>query len=235
MIPQLYIPSGRATFTYIKNIILYIPHYAYRGCVRHTKHRTDDDAGSAVRHAELNNIIYIMSCVQLFIVRKRREIRFGSHSRTHTHTHTLFSSSVVKFKNLPLGPSLDQNTRIFVTTVEINPRDCFLILLARNLHPTLSPRRPRRVCDDIGRIVGRFKNPRCPRAVVHPFSKYAEIDVIILCTYYNTTCSRINIILYMILCVRSLNIIYLRITKRTAVFLTAEICSRVIGLDIKNI
>jgi len=34
------LPSGPATFTYTIKYYL-IPHYVYRGCVRHTKHRTD--------------------------------------------------------------------------------------------------------------------------------------------------------------------------------------------------
>lgn len=115
--------------------------------------------------------------------RPRKSIRIHSSSEiarfdsglvwTHTLTQAIFPSSVVKFKTPLLGLSLDPRARIChdrrdkSTRLFFNPR--------RLLRVVTLPSAPPTVVSTL--FVERFKNPRYPRAVVHPFSKYAEIDV----------------------------------------------------------
>jgi len=142
-------PSGRATFTYYYHRIC-IPVHVYRG------YRPSH------RHAEYT-LYHVCVCVCVCTYSSsssERAARFDSAlRRTHTHTHEMCPSSVVKFKTLPLGPSLRSTARICHDRRDKSPR-----LFFNPLPPDMySP--PTLVCVDIVRIhvAGRFKNPRYPR------------------------------------------------------------------------
>jgi len=164
------LPSGRATII-ISYILYAVP--VYRGFVRHTQHRRrrpSTDTPSAWRPV---NTCIRRVYAQLVIVRDSTRVSDG-HARI-IYIHDMFPSSVVKFKTLPLGPSLDPSARICHDRQDKSPRLFFNP--RRGLRVTPRHRRPTcRHCS-----IRKSAMPAGGRSSV--FQIYTEINV--TRAYYN--------------------------------------------------
>lgn len=118
--PAAYIATLVRTVDYYTAPII---HTLYHGCIRHTQHHRHATCVTADEHN--------MYAEYTILHRpKSRDSTRVSYGRTRSHTRKRYSHRRSWNLKPPCWACLLIRKREFVTTVEINPRDCFLILVA---------------------------------------------------------------------------------------------------------